>query len=47
MYVMVALLFGSLLVGFVGRFRQTAQTRLALAASIAATIIYLASQRAM
>lgn len=47
MYVMLALIFGSVLVGCSGRLNQRGQTWVALVASVAATLVYYVSQRAM
>lgn len=44
---MAALLFGSLLLGMTGRLTGSAQIRLAVAASLVATLAYYVSQRAM
>ena len=47
MYIMIFLLLGSVVVGFAARMSAGAQTRLALAAAAAATIIYAVSTGAM
>lgn len=47
MYVMLALIFGSFLVGATGRLSHRAQGLVSLAAVVAATVIYYVSQRAM
>jgi hypothetical protein len=47
MYIMLALILGSVLVGCAAPFGQRGQTWLALVAATPATIIYFVSQRAM
>lgn len=47
MYVMMGLLFGSLVVGFAAPLSHRKQTSLALVAAIVGTLIYYFSQRAM
>lgn len=47
MYVMIVLLFGGLLLGFVGRGSPAVQHRIILAAAALATLVYYMSTRAM
>ena len=47
MYVMIVLLLGGLLLGFVGRGSAAMQHRIILAAAALATVVYYRSTRAM